>query len=121
MVPLPPPVPMFSEIVPVRVPVPDVKDTVTIRFALRPTVDRLPNASAVLTTGCCPNTWPAVARPGCVVKTSTVAVAATTVIGDWLPVIVALTVSVAVTDVVGEAGFRGTAFVYVWAAPSTHV
>ncbi len=77
-VPLPTAVPMFRFVVPCNGPVPLVRLIATFRFAGRPTVESLPNASRVLTTGCAPKTNPAVAVPGWVANTSRSAVAGLT-------------------------------------------
>ena len=61
--------------------------SVTVTVAPRPTVDRLPKASSVLTTGCVPKALPAVAPLGEVVKASTVAVVGLTVNALLLPVV----------------------------------
>ena len=63
-VPFPAPVPISSVAVPCSVPVPLVIEIVTVRLADNPTVELFPNASCVTTTGCVPNTDPAVAPPG---------------------------------------------------------
>ena len=84
-VPLPPPVPIFIDVVPLSVPVPLVKAIETMRLFGRPTVELFPNASCVFTTGCWPKGEPARADPGWVVKASWVAVASLTVIPDCAP------------------------------------
>src|ERR1051326_651900 len=51
-VPVPPPVPMFIEVVPSRGPVPDVSATETVTLLDNPVVELLPNWSCDFTTGC---------------------------------------------------------------------
>ena len=69
-VPLPAAQPMSRVVVPCNGPVPPLKVSVTFRLAGSPTIEVLPNASRVWTTGWMPKGEPAVALPGWVVKAS---------------------------------------------------
>src|SRR5947207_3078974 len=72
------------------------------RLAGNTTVEQLPYASWAFTNGWVPNAAPAVAEPGGVVNANLVAVVALTVIMPCVPVMVPVTVSVAVIDRVPE-------------------
>jgi hypothetical protein len=76
-VPLPALVPISIVFVPCKEPVPEVSVRVTILLVPRPVVERLPNWSCDLTTGCVLKTEPYVADPGCVVNVSLLAVPTT--------------------------------------------
>src|SRR5882724_10977499 len=67
-VPLPAPVPMSNDVVPCMGPVPLLRLNVTFRLVGKPTVELLPKASWLLTTGCVPKAEPAVALPGWLVN-----------------------------------------------------
>src|SRR5207247_10277676 len=85
-VPLPAAVPMSTDAVPCKGPVPPVRLRFKFRLAGRPALEALPNWSSVRTTGWLPKTEPAVALPGCVVKVKRLALAPLTVIGDEVAV-----------------------------------
>ncbi len=83
---------------PVTVPwsVPDEIVIVTIRLAGSPTVELLPRASRVRTTGWVPNGAPAVALPGCVVNARADAAA-----GVMVSICVAVVSPASVPEIVG--------------------
>src|SRR5688572_17399862 len=63
-VPLPAPVPISSILVPDKVPLPEVRLTVTNLLAGNPALEKLPKRSWVLSTGWMPKGTPALAEPG---------------------------------------------------------
>ena len=80
--PLPAFVPMSKEVVPCNGPVPLLNVRVTKRLEESPTPELLPNWSCDLTTGWIPNTEPATAAPGWVLKVRKVALAGLTTTFD---------------------------------------
>src|SRR2546428_3059126 len=69
-VPLPAAVPMSKAVVPSSEPEPELRASVTFKLAGNPTVERLPNGSCDLSTGCVASGDPTrEAPPGCVVNT----------------------------------------------------
>src|SRR5206468_3957070 len=74
-VPFPTAVPISCAVVPCNSPLPAVNVSVTLRFAGNPTAESFPNGSRVTNAGWLPKTEPAVAAPGCALKTKRSAVA----------------------------------------------
>src|SRR5437867_5929911 len=66
---------MSNVVMPCSGPVPALNDRFTFTLAGKPTTELFPKASWLLTTGWVPNTAPAVALPGWVVKASAAAAA----------------------------------------------
>src|SRR5436305_9301302 len=102
------PPPATAVVVPCRLPPPEPTAIAMLTPESAPELTTLPFASSTLTTGCCPNAEPAVAEPGCVVKTSCVAVPGVKVAPAVLVIAAAPTLPLIVTAcaVVDEVSVR---------------